>query len=239
MTYMKNGVITESQSICTFVNVSRKVSILVIVCIFFMSCSNKKEEISKEMAGYLIAKKYGLKSDTSIHAGSSNNKEIKTCLRIQIAIDRFYEDYGAQPGKYKKLEQLGLITLNPLPKNGKGSRIIEAILTNKGKKCLEGKRDFWTQTRGDIEQYVFYGYKVRMTNFIVSSNANEKTAKAEVRFKLYEPSEIQQIFNPVNEAEIKRMVNFKLFDIGWMFVNDEPSKLGIEKIDNPQHLAGN
>jgi hypothetical protein len=191
------------------------------------------------MAGYLISKNYHLKTRISLTGGFNGHKELRKYIPVQIAIDRICEDHGLQIDKYKKLEQLGLISLNPLPANGKGFKKVEAILTKEGRNFLKGKRAWHTQTEGDVEQYIFYAHEIILTKIIVLSDAKEKTAEAEVLFKLSDPSKIQQIFNPVKVTEFKRNVNFKLSDDSWKVVENENSKLGIDLIDNPLHHAGN
>lgn len=211
----------------------KKLSFVLIICLLFLSC--KKQELTQEIARPIIEKYYGLKSSKFYTQRGISNKEHEAIIITQVAIDKIYDDYGWIPKKYKKLEQSGIISLHPMPSSDIGADRVEVILSKDGEKCLQGKRLWHTQTNGDIEQYIFIGYEVGIANIILVSNAKEKTAEAEVIFKISNQSIIQQIFNPVKETEFKQNVKFKFSEDCWKIVEDEKSKLKIIQIDNPLH----
>jgi len=211
--------------------------VLFSFCLILISCS--KKELTKEIATPIISGYYDFKSQTVFNNGGISDREHKTCFQTEIAIDQIYDDYGWPSKKYKELEQSGLISLKPLPAKGLGADRFEMVLSKDGENYLKGKRIWHTQTNGDIDQFLFYGYTIVISNISISSNAKDKTAKAEVLFLISDQSKIQQIFDPVKDTQFKRNLYFKLFDDGWKIVDDEKSHLKTHIIDNPLHWADN
>ena len=160
-------------------------------------------------------------------------------FQTKIAIDVIYEDYGWPPAKYQQLVNQGLITLKQYCPQCWGHKKFQAIAT-------ENARQYWIQngtlsTNMDKQVYllVFKGYRIDIKDVSISSNAKENKAEAEIILSMSDISPIQNIFSPLKETEIKKTLNFKLFDDGWKIVEDENSKQLFKSIIVPLHWADN
>lgn len=187
---------------------------LLLLPIFFGSCS---KELKKEDATKIISQYYQLPFQT------------------KIAIDVIYEGYGWPPEKYKQLENQGFVTIEEI----NGSLMWKRYRI----KATEAARQYWIQNGTFVDDnsekkklvFVFKGYKFDIKDVSVSSNAKENKAEAEVVFSMSDVSPIQSIFSPLEQTEVKKTLNFKLFDDGWKIVEDDNSKNLVHPISAPNH----
>jgi hypothetical protein len=194
-----------------------KIFILLFISLFISSCG--KPELKKEEAQNIISSYFQLPSQT------------------KIAIDKRYEDYGWPPEKYKQLSNMGLILLR------------ETNLSHLQKtyeiSLREDARKYWMQNgtmqagEGNKIVIIFKGYFIDIKDVSVLSNAKEDKAEAEIILKISNISPIQEIFGPLESTEVKKSINFKLYDNGWQIVEDENTKRLFQPISAPQHWAGN
>lgn len=192
--------------------------IYLFISLLISACGSK--ELKKEEAKKIISEHYQLPFQT------------------QIAIDATYENYGWPPEKYKKLASQGLITIE---KGWKGNFIhpaqFKATVSQSG-------LEYWLENGsmktmdGEIRLIIFKGYLIEIKDLSISSNAKESTAEVQVVLKKSNISPVQELFDPIKEIEIKKSINFKLFDDGWKIIEDNNSKQLFQPIVAPLHWAG-
>lgn len=191
--------------------------ILLLILNLTIICSCEGQELKKDGAIKIISKYYQLPFQT------------------KIAIDAEYEDYGWPPEKYQQLLNEGLIMLF----EQQGSifhKRYQAIATEKA-------RQYWIQNGsmetidGKVSLIIFKGYKIDIQSISISSLARENKAEAEVVLTISDVSPFQIIFSPLKQAEIRKTLNFKLFDDGWKIVEDENSMNLFKTIIAPLHWA--
>lgn len=195
----------------------KKIFYLMLIPLLFSSCSRK--ELTKDEALKIISQYYHLPSQT------------------EIAIDKIYDDYGWPPQRYNQLAQMGIFYLKESTASIYYKRF-EMSLTEKGKKYWVSNGIMNDPSSGRIRMIIFKGYLQDIKDISISSNTNENTAKVELILKIYNVSPIQEIFSPLQTMEIKKTINFKLFNDGWKILEDVNSKNLITTIVTPLHWMG-